>query len=1144
MSRRSLSSSYELIKCCLEKELKDREPRLELLSEPVQLLIMESKRDVAAFAVMNGSSRQSFGVAYEQFKRLYAERNKDWAKRYLSFVLCRTDDSSGEDSFYSELENDVYFCKKYVIFTENLQQEIQRLPFIPLKSDSVTALNRPLPAQSLLQECNVDKRLAFHLVKAKERSAERISVGYLEKEYGDNPLQKPKRLFHTSQDVEQTYQEPTRLKSLTVKNFRAYKYQEFDLDGDIIILYGPNGLGKTSFFDALDFACTGGIARLSGKIEKIASHLDSRPDNSNVAFQIENGSQTQSFTRTVDDRNYVRFDNDRIGRKDLLFNLTGLVWKDTAARVENLEKLFRATHLFGQDYQELLTDYHKDSGLSEEIVARMLAFQDYVAAGKKTQQVVDTLNRELRELSYRCAVIKSKLAETKKQRDELAKTVKDVTTPEAIKKRGQEIADRIKQTLDIDLPIISRIDRDELRSWRATIAGEIELIQRQLETGTSLEQRFEQVAKNKVDLAKKKEELQQCSEKIKTNSNQIVDIHKKHETLLKTIHELTAKEDKLTEKLTLLTWQIKNVKKYNLQLAQRTSLLQQFEGLSLPVDADPVNLQEDEAELLWLKENLSQWTNSNERITTERTGLNTLQEEHKEKVKQLVNYTALHKKNREELLKLENEIAVIREVESNLFHILDNVESLVAGAVCPVCGTNHDTKENLLQRIQEQKRKRPPQREGVIKAHQKKEKEVNDLEQNIGLMERATEAIQEQEKSAFDNLFRLETGTHDFEKRAKRLGLEIDGTLAERIKKKLRKIDIQLEYAAVCRDMEDVTREAKRKNLLLTIDVKELEKTLYETEHKLSELQHNIRSQKEQETTIERELSLVNDHLKFIKRNLSKVNADIDDLVRSISEYEAKLAKLDLKASIDIEMIKSKKDKLQTQATKVSDIKDEIIGFEIAMDSAQSSARLAELASEIGKTSSKLEEQESEIEEINRALDYFREIDSILATQKNTSVSEYTKNFGPLASIIQRRLRPVYGFGPVDLKSKAGKIYVQVSRKCETLRPIDYFSDSQNQILMLSLFLAAGMTQTWSSFAPILMDDPITHFDDLNAYAFVELVHGLIDDAKGYRQFVISTCDESLWELFRQRFSSLNGKAIMYKFVAIGDEGPVVNRIS
>ena len=55
---------------------------------------------------------------------------------------------------------------------------------------------------------------------------------------------------------------------------------------------------------------------------------------------------------------------------------------------------------------------------------------------------------------------------------------------------------------------------------------------------------------------------------------------------------------------------------------------------------------------------------------------------------------------------------------------------------------------------------------------------------------------------------------------------------------------------------------------------------------------------------------------------------------------------------------------------------------------------------------------------------------------------------------------------------------------------------------------------------------------------------GLVDDAKGHRQYIISTCDESLWDLFRQRFFGLNGKAIMYKYVAIGDNGPVIKRIS
>src|SRR6202011_5849124 len=64
---------------------------------------------------------------------------------------------------------------------------------------------------------------------------------------------------------------PVRLKELKIRNFRAYrKSQSFDLDADLIVPYGPNGFGKTSFFDALDFGVTGEIGRLD------ASKDDSR----------------------------------------------------------------------------------------------------------------------------------------------------------------------------------------------------------------------------------------------------------------------------------------------------------------------------------------------------------------------------------------------------------------------------------------------------------------------------------------------------------------------------------------------------------------------------------------------------------------------------------------------------------------------------------------------------------------------------------------------------------------------------------------------------------------------------------------------------------------------------------------------------
>ena len=95
---------------------------------------------------------------------------------------------------------------------------------------------------------------------------------------------------------------------------------------------------------------------------------------------------------------------------------------------------------------------------------------------------------------------------------------------------------------------------------------------------------------------------------------------------------------------------------------------------------------------------------------------------------------------------------------------------------------------------------------------------------------------------------------------------------------------------------------------------------------------------------------------------------------------------------------------------------------------------------------------------------------------------------------------------------------------------------------MLSLFLVAGMSQTWSSFAPIMLDDPVTHFDDLNAYPFVELVKSILDEQGERRQLFISTCDERLYGLLRQRFQPMSERVKMYKFMSIGDNGPVIQK--
>jgi exonuclease SbcC len=217
--------------------------------------------------------------------------------------------------------------------------------------------------------------------------------------------------------------------------------------------------------------------------------------------------------------------------------------------------------------------------------------------------------------------------------------------------------------------------------------------------------------------------------------------------------------------------------------------------------------------------------------------------------------------------------------------------------------------------------------------------------------------------------------------------------------------------------------------------------------------------------------------------------------------------------------------------------------LELALDANQRTAMRSELEARAQSLASKEQVLEEETAGMSMVKNWFERVRDALDKQSSYAVANHVDTLGPLTTLIQKRLRAVYGFGDISLNAKGNEIRVVVGWESEQLKPADYFSDSQKQILMLSLFLAGRLTQTWSGFAPIMMDDPVTHFDDLNAFGFVELIRGFVSTAPGRRQFFISTCEQRLFDLMLKKFSRLEGGARFYKFESIGRDGPVVHSL-
>lgn len=101
------------------------------------------------------------------------------------------------------------------------------------------------------------------------------------------------------------------VKSITIKEFRGIRDLTLDLGGKNFAVCGPNGTGKSGIVDALEFALTGSISRLSGagtgglSVKEHGPHVDSRnrPKDAFVSINVRIPSLNKeaTITRSVHD---------------------------------------------------------------------------------------------------------------------------------------------------------------------------------------------------------------------------------------------------------------------------------------------------------------------------------------------------------------------------------------------------------------------------------------------------------------------------------------------------------------------------------------------------------------------------------------------------------------------------------------------------------------------------------------------------------------------------------------------------------------------------------------------------------------------------------------------------------------------------
>ncbi len=1182
------------------------------------LLLLTLARDIAGFVMIDSAPASMFEVAYSRFKHLYRERHAEWHTKTLSFVLCRVSQDMCDDEFLNRQLNDVFFCRKYMIDLsragEGTAVALRQLPFVPLESDGKDAGFRPPSAQTVLQRVGVPADLARQVVVPREASEatiiDRLVDGTIPHIHALQQPPSPRR------ETDPARAAVVRIKKLTIEDFRAYRgVHQFDLDADIIVLYGMNGLGKTSLFDAIDFASTGRIGRFCRqrispeRFVHLARHLDAEHAAGTVTLTLDGQPHVKRLARSLSDWNTALVDGNPVSdRRVPLQLLSCALWPEEKARVENLERLFRATHLFGQHDRELLADFLQDSAIHADLITRMLSLDDYADARRKMSRVQDEVGRRQQRHEETRRALELVL---RTHEEELAR-LPSGDAPNSLKASLQKEAIELRESMlaiaGIELgsePLDPSVMHD-CRSRLTALADECRnRLEQTISVGGQLRQ-IEQTRKDREEATRREDELstqirtlqagiEECTNEAgalelsaRNASRRVAEATTERDRLLRVRHMLVEMDSRTRHVAELTTRLLAS------QSAHRESQLA-LQALSKEQEERRERarlLQEKRPPIVVLATTASDLTANWNRVQEDRAGFRQLSEsiplreaDATQLKLRLEETRHSHERSMEDHARVaaQRRQVSVSEEDSALF--LEQAELRAKGHVCPACGADHRSHEELVRRIRERKAANSTQEAEDARRLQEGERQVKQLSAAVANKEAALrqqlDTLQEEVARRTELRQRIDT----YEASARTLGLTLEGDqaaaalahCADGLAQQLDELDqgigrIEVETAQAAGAIERRTRDVERERqaeadadeLLRQArqDVERLEKEvntgacespraldalreeILRSENAIESAQRAVEDISRRQEELRTEKESLKQKLERVRQEHARITSEHVQCDEQIIRFESRLAALDIPRESQSDDLGRRTQELEERSRALDALRKQVRFLETALDAAAASARAATLKEEIANITTRVNECAAKTQRMQDIREVCDKMTGVLKTQTDRSTESHIRSHGPLTTILERRLRSVYGFEPVTLQASEGKVHVRVGRRGQVLKPTDYFSDSQVQILMLSLFLAARLTQTWSSFAPIMMDDPVTHFDDLNAYAFVELIRGIAERSPGERQFIISTCEERLFQLFKEKLSALDRPARIYRFTSIGQHGPVAEQVS
>jgi len=294
-----------------------------------------------------------------------------------------------------------YVCRKLIapIEDKNIQKSLSRLPFYPFE---IPGLPKEVIPKNVI-ETLVDSDFPYELISdLAGRVSERTILQKLKDslyKYEKLKLQKIQK-----ESLRKDYPVyPIKVKNISIRNFRGIgKKLDLDIDADIAIIYGPNGTGKTSIIDAIEWTITGEVERLWGRnydkpvnTNESLVNLFSKERLANVQVEFNKYGKSIFERRYIDlsksRRSYAEIDKRNVNDKTMIREIVGMQMPQVDVR--RLRRIFLRSHFLGQNtILEFITQKPESR---YDAFSHMVGTQDYILFNEKINSVIRALEREL-----------------------------------------------------------------------------------------------------------------------------------------------------------------------------------------------------------------------------------------------------------------------------------------------------------------------------------------------------------------------------------------------------------------------------------------------------------------------------------------------------------------------------------------------------------------------------------------------------------------------------------------------------------------------------------------------------------------------------------------------------------------------------